>query len=370
MNTVQSEQGTVSKPVIAMDLSTAGKGGGPFTSTTRLMESELKESYEFRTIWYDVSLGAGVSWKRILHLRDQIREIKPDIVHYTGLQLSGFHMAVACRLAGVKRTVVSVRGFSGDALYFSKIKSFLLTYILEPFTLLSATRAVGVSKYVANRKALRILKSKTRSFIYNFPPPVSQSISRDDIRKELKIPADQVVAISVARITKDKGYHIFKDSIRSLSKQTNLTILIVGRGEYLDEMQEELSDQIAKGQVVFLGYKANVGDYLNASDIFVLPTLHETLSVALLEASSYHLALVASNTGGVPEIVIDGHNGRLVEPGNASELSEAIAELVASVEKRKEFGHNAFNRVNTTFDRRRLESQWDELYKTILKEKR
>ena len=90
------------KPVVAMDLSTRGKGGGPYTSTMRLMQSALKESYEFRVISYDPSLGRGISWKRIRDLRRQIDEVDPDIVHFTGLQLSGFHIALASRLSGAR----------------------------------------------------------------------------------------------------------------------------------------------------------------------------------------------------------------------------------------------------------------------------
>ena len=88
-----------SKPVIVMDLSSTGKDGGPYISSTRIMNSELNEKYEFKSIIYKTELGRNISIKRILDIKNQLLEIKPDIVHFTGLQLSGFHVALACKLA-------------------------------------------------------------------------------------------------------------------------------------------------------------------------------------------------------------------------------------------------------------------------------
>lgn len=355
------------KPIVAMDLSTTGKGGGPFTSTSRTMNSGLTEKYEFKTIHYKTELGSGISMKRIKDLKAQIKEINPDIVHFTGLQLSGFHMAVACKLAGVKNTVVTVRGFSEDAIYFNKIKKAITTYILEPITLMLSKRVIGVSNYVISRRMVRLLAKKKRTAIYNFPPKFDDKFDKEtSFREELGLSSEDILVVTVARIIRDKGYHIFDEAILKFKDQKNVKFVIVGNGTYLPEMEEKLATMIQNKQVFIMGYRNDISYILHSCNVFVLPTLHETLSVALLEASQYGLALVASRTGGVPEIVEHDYNGKLVPPGDAQKLYEAIAELVKDKNKIDGFGKNAKLRVQKKFSNVEIESKLDKIYQSLL----
>jgi glycosyltransferase involved in cell wall biosynthesis len=354
------------KTVVAIDLSTTGKGGGPFTSTTRIINSILKEKYEFRIINYDTKLGTGISLKRIIHLKNQIKKINPDIVHYTGLQLSGFHMAIACKLAKVNKTVVTIRGFSGDAIYFNPFKMALLTYIIEPITLLMADKIYGVSEYVINRNVVTLFKKKVFGCIYNFPPVINNNLYKTSIREELNIDKNSIIAVSVARITKDKGYHILDEAILHFKETEKLKFIIVGNGSYLSEMQEKLKYQIENKQVFFLGHRDDIQNILRTCNIFVLPTLHETLSLALLEASSESLALIASNTGGVPEIVENDFNGILVEPGDVLQLTKAIDILYQDEQLRKKFGQNAKSKLEHKFSEKSIVQKIDSLYQQLL----
>lgn len=360
---------TIKKPVIAMDVVTSGfgGGGGPFTSTTRIMNSKLKNKYVFKKIYYRKELGTGISIKRIKDLTKQLKEIKPDIVHFTGLQLSGYHMAVACKLAGIKNTVVTVRGFSGDALYFNVIKKLIVSYLLEPFTILASKKVIGVSNFVVSRKVIQILASKKSLTIYNFPPEEVDYVKNNmDIRSELGVNNSDVIAVSVGRITKDKGYHILDKAILDFKKCNDLKFIIVGDGDYLNLMKQKLYKQIANKQVFLLGYRTDINEILASSDIFILPTLHETLSVALLEASQASLALIASNTGGVPEIVENELNGLLVPPGDASALTKSIEKLYSNCDLRLKFGKNAKAKINEKFSKEEIVSKLDSVYKSLL----
>jgi len=353
------------KPIIAMELSSFGKGGGPYTSNIRIMNSPLNEKYDFRTIRYKTELGRGFSVKRIKDIVRQIREIQPDIVHFAGLQLSGFHMAIACKIAKVDKTVITVHGFSGDALYFNPIKKLITTYLLEPITLFLTDSIIGVSEFTSNRKLIKIFKKKSVGAIYNFPPlPVKTD---SEIRKELNLGSSDVLIVTVARIVRDKGYHIFDEAILKFNDNENLKFLIVGDGDYLPEMKSKLKNQIDSKQVFFLGHRDDVQQILKGSDIFVLPTLHETLSIALLEASVEGLALIGSNTGGVPEIIEHEYNGILVEPGNVDDLSEAIDLLIKNTDLRIKLAKNAKVMVAQKFSSQIIEAKIDNAYQNLLK---
>jgi glycosyltransferase involved in cell wall biosynthesis len=356
------------KPRIAMDISTIGKGGGPFTSTKRIMSSSLTETFSFHEIIYDPKLGRGISIKRIFDLRRQLLNIQPDIVHFTGLQLSGFHIAVACFLAGVQRTVVTIRGSSADVIEFPKIKRFLLTTFLEPLTLAISKKIIGVSDYVTNSKVPKIFSKKVFGTIYNFPPLIKTNNYGSDLTREsLGLSEKDTVVITVSRINREKGLHILESAIVKIGVKKNLKFLIVGDGEYLPDMKSNLSKFVMTGQVQFLGHRDDIFELNKISDIFVLPTLHETLSNALLEASIASLPLIASDTGGVPEIVTSGFNGILVEPGNVAELSDAIVFLSKEHEVRSLYSNNSYEQINKKFSNDLIIAKLRAVYCELLK---
>lgn len=357
------------KPVVAMDLPIDGKGGGLYMSNMRVMESPLNQKYEFKSFVYNTNLGSGISIKRILDIRRQLKEINPDIVHFAGLQLVGFHIIVACKLAGIKNTVVTVHGFSGEAIGFNPIKKAMLTYLIEPLTLLLSKKIYGVSEYVVSRKMVRLFAYKCMGAIYNFPP-TWPAATASGIRQELGISEEAIVAVSVARITTDKGYHILDEAILSFKNNDRLKFIIAGHGEYLAAMQDKLKDQIQNKQVFLLGYRDDIGNILGGCDFFILPTLHETLSMALLEASNKKLALIASNTGGVPEIIEPNYNGILVPPGDVKALTNAMTEIYSDDKLRRRLGDNAYKRVNEKFSNKDIEAKISDVYQALLMENR
>lgn len=355
------------KPIIAIDLETTGKGGGPYTSNMSVMNSNLNLKYEFKIFYYGTELGRGISIKRIKDLVKQLNAIKPDLVHYSGLQLTGFHIAIACKLAGIKNTVVTVHGFSGDAIGFNFFKRFLLTYLFEPITLLLAKRIIGVSEYVISRRVIQLLGSKRSVAIYNFPPKHIELVNKNELREELGLKPTDVLIVSVARIVKDKGYHILDEAILKFKNHSNLKFVIVGDGSYLNEMKEKLKKQVDDNQVFFLGHRDDISRILSSCNIFVLPTLHETLSIALLEASQASLALIASETGGVPEIVKHEYNGLLVLPGSVKALEEAIERVSNYRDLREKFGNNSKMHIQEKFTTDDIEYKIDKIYQSLLK---
>lgn len=350
-----------------MDISTSGKGGGPYTSTMNIVNSSLKEKYDYRIFEYNTALGRFISIKRIKDIVRQFREIKPNIVHFTGLQLSGFHIAVACRLAGIKRSVVVIRGSSTEALTLSLIQRIVI-YLLEVITLAMVKTYYGVSKYSSLLGLTKSFRGKSSGYVYNLPimtPKSDSPFSKEDFG----FSETDIVVVSVARIIKDKGYHILCQAIKSLADRPRVKFLIVGKGDYLSIMESELELQVGLGQIKFLRYRDDVNRILPACDIFVLPTLHETLSNSLLEASDYNLALVASNVGGVPEIITDGENGFLVPPSDPEAITATISQLADNEALRKRMGARAKEILNEKFSEKSIVERIDSIYIKLLSEK-
>jgi glycosyltransferase involved in cell wall biosynthesis len=104
------------------------------------------------------------------------------------------------------------------------------------------------------------------------------------------------------------------------------------------------------GDVVrMVGGAREIGPYLGAADLFVLPSMSDAMPIALLEAMTAGLPIVATNVGGVPEAIEDGVSGLLAEPGNARSIARQIVRLLDDTETAREMGRQAQKQVTTAF---------------------
>ena len=124
-------------------------------------------------------------------------------------------------------------------------------------------------------------------------------------------------------------------------------LAIVGNGELREQVQQEIVRLDLGERVRWFAFEGSVGPYLRAIDAFVLSSAWEALPLAVLEAMSFGLPVVATRVGGVPEAVEDGVTGRLVAPGDAPALAGALAEVLGDADLRGRWGaagRSAFER--------------------------
>ncbi len=149
---------------------------------------------------------------------------------------------------------------------------------------------------------------------------------------------EDIVICSTSRLVVDKG---IGDLIQAFDVVTGTNqavgLWIIGDGP--DETQFK-SEADANSHIHFLGYKENPLQYLIAADIYVHPTYHEGFSLSLAEAAMLGKPIVATDVGGNPELLAEG-GGLLVKPRNASELSDALTQLVQNPSQRKQFGEES-----------------------------
>jgi glycosyltransferase involved in cell wall biosynthesis len=119
------------------------------------------------------------------------------------------------------------------------------------------------------------------------------------------------------------------------------------------------------GNVAFAGFVENVEDYLAAFDVFVYPSLREGLGSSLLDAMSFGLPIVASNVGGIPEIVENGVNGLLIEPEKPGELVAALERVLHDGSLRDSMSRENRSRA-AEFDADRMTSAYEDIYRSIL----
>ncbi|MFT4217169.1 MAG: glycosyltransferase [Micropruina sp.] len=156
----------------------------------------------------------------------------------------------------------------------------------------------------------------------------------------------------VGRLDKVKGVTVLFDAVAELATSgAKLELTLVGDGPQRAELEARAAALGIDGAVRFTGYQSQpaVQEHLRRCDVFVLPSFAEGVPVSLMEAMAQGKPVIATNVGGVTELVTDGVNGRVVIPGNVAALRDAIAELVADEQKRKRFGIAGRSRVAEEF---------------------
>jgi glycosyltransferase involved in cell wall biosynthesis len=351
------------RPKIMISFDENGGNGGPYNSHKRIMDSDLKNYYDF----YPLVLPYGKRlYSRIHCLISAIRENNPDIVHIHGLQTTGFYLAVAAKYCK-KPVVMAIHGSVNEAISINIFIRIVIS-IMERIAIILSDSIYGVSNYVSNWRVIhKYGKKKLYGTIYNLPHKSIDTKTRDEVRKQFGFKAHDIVVVSTGRITKEKGFDTLCDCIINIKQIGNIKFLIAGDGEYLNTFKMRIKKVGLEKNVVFLGYVNNIDDVYKASDIFVICTKHETLCNSLLEAGQMNLPLIASNVGGIPEIIIDNVNGFLVDSNESHLFAEKIIKLVSNKELRLSMGRKSKQIITMKFSEDKVTSQINEIYKGLIK---
>ena len=157
----------------------------------------------------------------------------------------------------------------------------------------------------------------------------------------------------VGRLDAVKGVLVLFDAVAALIVGgAALRLTLVGDGPQRAELEAKAARLGISESVHFAGYRsqAEVRDHLAAADVFVLPSFAEGVPVSLMEAMAAQLPVVATNVGGVTELVHDGVNGLVVAPGDVDALGAALDRLVGDVDLRGRLGRGGRMTVSEDFD--------------------
>ncbi len=205
-------------------------------------------------------------------------------------------------------------------------------------------------KYLISKK----IPSQKIITIHNGLEPQCQNTEKI-VRSTVGLKDTDIVIGIASRLEPVKGVkHLLEAFSRVSSKLPNVRLLIVGWGTQ-EEILKQLSIQIGISEnTLFVGFQDNVDDWLEIFDIFVLPSLSEYHSIALLEAMRAGKGIVATSVGGNPESVRHEKHALVVPPADVTALEDAIIRLVLDSEFRHRLGSNAKQRFFDEFTEERM----------------
>jgi glycosyltransferase involved in cell wall biosynthesis len=173
-----------------------------------------------------------------------------------------------------------------------------------------------------------------------------------DARRRFGIPAEAPVIGTVANLFERKGYEVMIEALPTIVKTSPAVhYLIVGSGDAAYEARLKAMAEALRleSRVHFAGFQQSVYPCLAAMDLYVHPALMEGFGIAVLEAMAMRKPVVATTTGGLPEIVQEGETGMLVPPGDSKALAKAVSSLLQDSARCRQFGEAGRARVAAHF---------------------
>lgn len=293
-------------------------------------------------------------FKEIFVLFDLIRLFKkeqPDVVHLNSSKIGGLG-SLAARLSGVPKIIFTAHGFAfnEDRSKIAKLILFFLNYI----TILWCHKTIVINKKEYSQVKHLPFIAKKLELIYI-------GIAQTKMIQIVKNPDSPLVIGTISELTKNKGLEFAIEAIARL-KNKNITLTIIGEGTERPGLEKLITKRGITDKVQLLGFKENAISYLSLFDIFTLTSTKEGMPYSILEAGLAELPVVASNVGGIEEMIEDGKSGILVEPKNVEQIIEAISSLIDDAIKRKLFGSNLKKAVLEKFSIKNMIEKTKKVY--------
>jgi len=296
---------------------------------------------------------------------------RPTIVH-THTSKAGLLGTLAAKMAGIPILIHTPHGHVLWG-YFGPLKTKIFIF-LERLT----SRITGKIVALTNREKEDYLMFRIANedrFVVIFSGvklnKFKESLfgEKQNFKKELGIPENSSIVGTVGRLVPVKGPEsLIKAAKYIISKYPDTFFIFTGDGYLRQDLENKAFKMGTKENIIFLGWRDDAAKIISAYDVFVLPSLNEGMGRVLVEAMALGKPIVASNIGGIPDLVIHGKNGFLVPPKNPKELAKYIQILLEDEKKREKMGF-AGKEMSLNFSAENMVEKIAELYEELLIQK-
>lgn len=289
-------------------------------------------------------------------LKKILKELKPDIVH-THLNKADFYGRIAARQVGVRIIFSTCHNYSthhnGAAInkrsFFDIIDNFVIKY--------SNCNLIAISNVVKQYLIYRNAEfGKITQVIYNGVNIEKEnyllnSEQQTKLRKEFNLEKNDFVITVIGRMDKQKGHLFFLESIKDYLRQnTDIKILIVGDGRLKNKISSFINSNFLENQVQILGFIIDIDPIIEISNLICVPSLWEGFGLVIIEGMIKNKIVLASNVGGIPEIIEDDKTGILFKSIDSKSLIEKLNYIYRNIDNLNEIKQNALDMVREKFD--------------------
>ena len=296
----------------------------------------------------------------------QIRSFRPQIVH-AFLFRANLLARIAASLCRVSINISSIRIIENDRPFYFFLDRLTSCLVTQYLAVSERVKEVTCKRSHIDAERIRVIRNGIDLSPF---AAMGRGDNHDSSARQFGIGPQSLVCGTVARLHHQKGIRNLIDAFVLLQAEfPNLKLLLVGDGPERSNLTNQAAALGVSQSVIFAGQKNSPVQYLKLMNIFVLSSLYEGFPNAVLEAMAAHVPVVASDVGGVSELVRHEENGLLVPPGDPSTLAEAIRTLLLNPEKARLMASSAYDRIRKEFSLEGMLNKYDELYEDLLSKK-
>ncbi|HBH35128.1 MAG TPA: hypothetical protein DDW45_01590 [Gammaproteobacteria bacterium] len=193
------------------------------------------------------------------------------------------------------------------------------------------------------------------------------ALTKKEARERLGIADNLLLLGTVGRLAEQKGHRYLIDALALLNgRGIKPHLLLIGEGKEETSLKEQVAEKGLQEQIHFLGTRNDLGDLFRAMDIFVMPSLWEGLSLAMLSAMAAKLPIVATSVGGIPEVLGENEYGIVVPPADIEPLAEAIMRCVTNNDLAREIAEKGAQHVREHYSDAAMVARFQEIYEKAL----
>jgi glycosyltransferase involved in cell wall biosynthesis len=297
----------------------------------------------------------------IFRLARLMRRKKCRLVHFHDAHSLAMGSAAAS-LAKVPLRVISRRvDFPLRSNYFSHLK-----YTKDIDTLIAVSQNVKevLIEGGINSEKIRVIPDGIDYLLFK------KAASSDYLRRELSFGPDDFLVGIVAHLADHKGHkYLIKATQILKEKAPKIKVIIVGSGPLRMELGKQAKEIDVEDIVFFLGFREDIPQILASLDLFVLSSYLEGLGSSIMDAMASRLPVVATNVGGIPELVVHEETGLLVPPRRSTALAKAILRIYENHELGEKLGRKGYELVHRKFSAEAMANKIILEYERIAKEK-
>ncbi len=189
----------------------------------------------------------------------------------------------------------------------------------------------------------------------------------ESVRRELGIKPDEKIISLIGRLSKEKGHEVLIKAAELIIKtRKDLKFVIIGEGELHSLIADSIDIKKLRDHFIMVGFKKDIKRYIFASDLIIVPSGIEGMGSIIVEACALKKAVLASNVGGIPEVIKNNETGFLFEAGNYNELANKIIFCIDKRELIERIGSNCHDEVVLKFDAKEIASRTASVYLNLL----
>lgn len=296
--------------------------------------------------------------KRLFHLVKLIHKIKPDIVHTFLFSANSYG-----RIASIVNRVPVIISSERNLPELGKDKNKYMIWIDK--VLLFFSDAIICNSMVAADMLVRVHNfNKNKIFVIHNGININQPNIFSKANNDFFIG-------TVCRLSHQKNLKLFLDMARELlNRKNNLKFMIIGDGPLKSELEDYAIKSGLKESIFFMGEKKNIFEFLQKMDIFVLTSLYEGLSNAIMEAMISGLPIVATDVGGNRELISDGKTGFLCQPNDVNDLVKKVMYIIDNPEEAGKMGKNGRIKIINEFSIDKMVKKTENIYIRLLDSKK